>query len=94
MGKDKILDRVMKLMRKSESAEAIGSVAEAEAFAVKAQELLMRERIEDTELLDFIAKHDDAAAALSDRIVLVRYNPRDYGRPKTPSLPLLLDVQP
>ena len=81
MGKDKILDRVMKLMRKSESAEAIGSVAEAEAFAVKAQELLFRERIEDEELLDFVAKHDNAAAALSDRITLVRYSPRDYGRP-------------
>lgn len=37
---NKILDKIKKLMRHKESAEAIGSTAEAEVFAVKIQKLL------------------------------------------------------
>lgn len=40
-----ITEKVKKLMRKARSAEAIGSQAEAEAFAAKAQELLLRHKL-------------------------------------------------
>ena len=37
---NKILEKIKKLIRHKESAEKIGSISEAEAFAVKIQKLL------------------------------------------------------
>ena len=42
----KLQDRVAKLLRHAESARSIGSIAEAEAFATKAQELMLEHAIE------------------------------------------------
>lgn len=43
---EKILDKIKKLLKKSESAKDIGSIEEAEAFAAKVQELLAKYNLE------------------------------------------------
>ncbi len=46
----KIMDLIRKLFAKAQSAQEIGSAAEAAAFAAKANELLLRHRLEMTDL--------------------------------------------
>jgi len=49
-GKEKILDRLQKLKAHQESAEKIGSVEEAQAFAEMLQRLLLKHNLEMTDL--------------------------------------------
>lgn len=46
----KILERIKKLIKKQESAQEIGSIAEAEAFATKIQELTTKYNIQMTDI--------------------------------------------
>lgn len=47
---ENVIDKLRKLISHSESARAIGSIAEAEAFAARAQELLTRHKLDMTDL--------------------------------------------
>ena len=47
---ESILDKIKKLINKQESAEAIGSTEEAEAFACKIQELLNKHNLDKSEI--------------------------------------------
>lgn len=49
-GREKILDKLKKMLAHKSSAEAIGSEAEAQAFAVKIQELLSLHKVELSEV--------------------------------------------
>ena len=51
MSREEIIERIKKLMRHSKSAEALGSIEEAEAFAKKATELLMEYNLEMIDIL-------------------------------------------
>jgi hypothetical protein len=46
----KIIDKIIKLMEKADSAKEIGSIAEAEAFAAKAQNLLAEYNLSKSDL--------------------------------------------
>lgn len=50
MPDDKIIEKLSKMLRHEQSARAIGSVAEAEAFATKIQELLTEHKLEMSEI--------------------------------------------
>lgn len=52
---EKILEKIKKLINKSESAEKIGSIKEAEAFSAKVQELLAKYNLEMSQI-DFTEK--------------------------------------
>lgn len=46
----KIIDKIIKMMEKAESAKEIGSIAEAETFAAKAQDLLAKYNLSKSDL--------------------------------------------
>lgn len=48
--RERVLDKLKKMYRHAKSAEAIGSEAEAQAFAAKVQELLSRHKIDMSEV--------------------------------------------
>lgn len=75
--RNKILDRIGKLFAKAESAEEFGSVAEAEAFAAKGQEMLLQHKIGDTELAEHLAANDEER--LFAGMATSYYRPRDWG---------------
>jgi hypothetical protein len=75
--KDKILDKLAKLAAKAESAAEIGNQAEAEAFAAKVQELLLRHQIADWEVVD--AQGKLGGKTLKDRVVQKWWRAEDYG---------------
>lgn len=49
-GETAVMDKLRKLMRHEESAREIGSIAEAEAFAAKIQQLLIEHKLEMSEV--------------------------------------------
>lgn len=49
---DKVTDRIRKLMNKSESAQQIGSLEEAETYALKAQELLLQYNLSQADIIE------------------------------------------
>jgi hypothetical protein len=59
---EKILDRLRKLIEHQRSAHAIGNVAEAEAFAAKAQEILLRHKLNMTDI-EFAQQEKDEPPA-------------------------------
>lgn len=70
-----IYERLQKLLRKSESAKAMGSLAEAEAFANKATELLMEYNL-SREQIDL----EDKPKVIRDWIKDKNFLPKNEGR--------------
>lgn len=62
---EQIIQRIKKLLKHAESAKALGSEAEAEAFALKANELLMEYNLS---MLDIAASKDDDAVDFSNYV--------------------------
>lgn len=64
-----IVEKITKLLRKAENAKEIGSVAEAEAFAEKVQELLVRHKLSHSDL-----EQNDK----SGHIIQALFNPAEF----------------
>lgn len=71
MTTEKIMDRLRKLIRHEESARGIGSLAEAEAFATKIQELLIEHKLE----MSTVVVGDDHDAERSEPVEEQMYDP-------------------
>lgn len=71
-----VLERVRKLFRHAESAGELGNQAEAEAFAAKANELLIQHKL-DAAMLDYTEDQPEEAADVNE------YDPRDLFGTKT-----------
>ena len=56
---ENVIDKLRKIMAHAASAREIGNLAEAEAFAAKAQELLLRHKLDMTEV-EFAAESSRA----------------------------------
>lgn len=50
MEKSELLDKIRKLQEKADSAKSLGNQAEAEAFALKVQELMLKYQVQESEL--------------------------------------------
>ncbi len=75
----KVIDKIRKLQRHAESARLIGNVAEAEAFAARAQYLLIEHKLSQCMVDAAAADHDFAACRLT---------PDSYGeKPKRRRVP-------
>lgn len=72
MADDKIIDKLAKMIRHEQSARAIGSIAEAEAFASQIQEWLSRHKLE---MSDIQWTEQESAEPIDDEYVL----PKDAG---------------
>ena len=77
MGRDKILDRINSLLAHADSAQDFDSIAEAEAFAAKAQSMMLKHKVADKELMSRLDAED--AAKRFEGITRVYYYPRDWG---------------
>lgn len=64
-----IIDKLAKLLRHQESAKAIGSIAEAEAFATRIQELLTKHKLEMSDI-QFVEQ--ETAEPIEDEYVTPR----------------------
>lgn len=77
MTTDAIMDRLRKLVRHEESAREIGSLAEAEAFAGKIQQLLIEHKLEVAEVM----AGDDHDEERREEVEQEMYDPRAIGIP-------------
>lgn len=65
-----IIDKLAKMLRHQESAKAIGSIAEAEAFATRIQELLDKHKLE---MSDIQFSEQEAAEPIDYDVIAPRH---------------------
>ena len=58
--RDKVIDRITKNLRMAESARSLGSIHEAEAFAAMAQKMMLKHKVEMSDLEVEALEHEEA----------------------------------